>query len=45
MKIKKYKLKHIYNKKILLELPKLFSEIVSDEKNIIKNIFDNKIKR
>ena len=30
---------------ILLELPKLFSEIVSDEKNIIKNIFDNKIKR
>ena len=29
----------------LLEIPKLFSEIVQDEKNIMKNFFDNEIKR
>ena len=29
----------------LLEVPKLFSEIVPDEKNIMKNFFDNEIQR
>ena len=29
----------------LLEVPKLFSEVVSDEKNIMKNFFDNEIQR
>ena len=29
----------------LLEVPKLFSEIVNDEKNIMKNFFDNEIER
>ena len=29
----------------LLEIPKLFSEIVQDEQNIMKNFFDNEIKR
>ena len=28
-----------------LEVPKLFSEIVSDEQNIMKNFFDNEIER
>ena len=43
MKMKKYKHKHIYfvvcdisGKIILLEIPKLFSEIVKDKKNIMK---------
>ena len=40
MKMKKYKHKYIQNnisgKIILLEIPKLFSEIVSNEKNIKK---------
>ena len=29
----------------LLEVPKLFSEIVQDEENIMKNFFDNEIQR
>ena len=29
----------------LLEIPKLFSEIVQDEQNIMKNFFDNEIQR
>ena len=29
----------------LLEVPKLFSEIVNDEKNIMKKFFDNEIER
>ena len=29
----------------LLEIPKLFSEIVPDENNIMKKFFDNEIER